>query len=86
MSEKITRGSFVERSFKNKGTAKVYRPSSSANPVGAKICLRRRNWSRGRRRDLQKKPKPEVGLLRQDPPTLKSVLYLNKNEVLEQKL
>ena len=41
-------------------------PSSSANPVGAKIHLRRRGWSRGsrgRRRDLQKKSKPEVGLL-----------------------
>ena len=88
MSEKMTRGGFVERSFKNKGTAKVRRPSSSANPVGAKIHLRRRSWScggRGRRRDLQKKSKPEMGLLRQDPTTLKSVLCLNKNGVLEQK-
>ena len=87
MSEKITRGGSVERSFKNKGTAEVS-PSSSANPVGAKIRLRRRSWSRGSRgryRDLQKKSKPELGLLRQDPPTLKSVLCLNKNGVLERK-
>ena len=57
--------------------------------VGAKICLRRRSWSRGSRghcRDLQGKSKPEVGLLRQDPPTLKSVLCLNKNGVLERKI
>ena len=56
--------------------------------VGAKILLRRRSWSRGsrgRHQDLQKKSKPEVGLLWQDPPTLKSVLCLNKNGVLEQK-
>ena len=57
----------VEHSFKNKGAAKTQAPSSSVNPVGAKICLRRRSWSqgsRGRRRDLQKKSKPEGGLLR----------------------
>ena len=57
--------------------------------VGAKICLRRRSWSResrGRRRDLQRKSKPEVGLLWQDPPTLKSVLCLNKNGVLERRI
>ena len=56
--------------------------------VGAKIRLRRRSWSRGsrgRRRDLQKKSKPEVGLLWQDTPMLKSVLCLNKNGVLERK-
>ena len=34
---------------------------------------------------LQKKSKPEVGLLWQDPPMLKSVLCLNKNGVLKQK-
>ena len=64
MSEKMTRGGPVERFFKNKGTAEVQAPSSSANHVGAKICLRRRSWSRGsrgRRRDLQKKSKLEVG-------------------------
>ena len=88
MLEKMTRDGPVERSFKNKGTVKVQTPSSSANPVGAKICLCQRSWSRGsrgRRRNLQRKSKPEVGLLRQDPPTLKSVLYLNKNGVLEWK-
>ena len=56
--------------------------------VGAKICLRRRGWSRGsrsRRWDLQKKSKQELGLLQQDPPMLKSVLCLNKNGVLERK-
>ena len=78
-------GNPVECCFKNKGTAKVQAPSSSANPVGAKIRLRRRSWSRGHHRDLQKKSKPEVGLLRQEPPMLKSVLCLNKNRVLEQK-
>ena len=86
MSEKMTGGGSVERSFKNKGTTKIQSPSSSANPVGAKIRWRRRSWSRGsrgRRRNLQRKSKPEVGVLRQDPPTLKSVLYLNKNGVLE---
>ena len=54
--------------------------------VGAKFRLRRRSWSRGsrgRRRDLQGKSKSEVGLLRQDPPMLKSVLCLNKNGALE---
>ena len=57
--------------------------------VGAKICLRRRSWSRGshgRHRDLQRKSKPEVGLLRQDPPMLKSVLCLNKNGVVAPRL
>ena len=57
--------------------------------VGAKICLHQRSWSRGsrgRRRDLQGKSKSEVGLLRQDPPTLKSVLCLNKNGVLERRI
>ena len=57
--------------------------------VCAKIRLRRRSWSRGsrgRRRDLQRKSKPEVGLLRQDPPMLKSVLCLNKNGVLERRI
>ena len=76
----------VERSFKNKGTAKTQPPSSSANPVGAKICRRRMSWScgsRGRRWNLQRKSQPEVGLLRQDPPTLMSVLCLNKNGALE---
>ena len=56
--------------------------------VGAKIHRRRRSWSqgsRGRHWDLQRKSKPELGVLRQDPPMLKSVLYLNKNGVLEQK-
>ena len=56
--------------------------------VGAKIRLHWRSWSRrgrGRLRDLQKKSRPEVGLLRQDPLMLKSVLYLNKNGVLERK-
>ena len=56
--------------------------------VGAKICLRRRSWSRGSRghhRNLQKKSKSEVGLLQQDPLTLKSVLCLNKNGVLKRK-
>ena len=86
MSKKITRGGSIECSFKNKGIAKVQKtPSSSANRVGAKIRLRRRSWSRGHHRDLQKKSKPEVGLLRQDPPMLKSVLCLNGNGVLEQK-
>ena len=88
MSEKMTRGGPVECSFKNKGTAKVQTPSSSTNSVGAKICLHRRSWSRGshgRRRDLQRKSKPELGVLRQDPSTLKSVLCLNKNGVLERK-
>ena len=87
MSEKMTKGGPVERSFKNKGTAEVA-PSSSANPVGAKIHLHWRSWSRGSRghhRDLQKKSKLEVGLLRQNPPMLKSVLCLNKNGVLERK-
>ena len=82
-------GGSVERSFKNKGAAKIQDPSSSANPVGAKIRLHRRSWSRGsrgRHRDLQGKSKPEVGLLRQDPPTLKSVLCLNKNGVLERRI
>ena len=37
-------------------------------------------------RDLQGKSKPEVGLLRQDPPTLKSVSCLNKNGVLERRI
>ena len=63
-------------------------PEPALASVGVKIRLRRRSWSRGsrgRRRDLQRKSKPEVGLLRQDPPTLKSVLCLNKNGVLEQK-
>ena len=83
----MTGGGPIERSFKNKGTAKTH-PPSSANPVGAKIHLRQRSWSRGsrdRRRDLQKKSKPELGLLQQDPPMLESVLCLNKNGVLEQK-
>ena len=81
-------GGPVECSFKNKGITKTQGPSSSANLVGAKIRLHRRSWSRGshdRRRDLQKKSKPEVGLLRQDPLMLKSVLCLNKNGVLERK-
>ena len=89
MPEKMAGSGSVERSFKNKGIAKVQPPSSSANPVGAEIRLRRRSWSwgsRGRRRDLQRKSKPEVGLLRQDPPTLKSVLCLNKNGVLERRI
>ena len=85
VSEETIGGGSVERSFKNKGTAKPQAPSSSVNPVGAKIRLRRRSWSHGRRRDLQKKSKPEVGLLQQDPPMLKSVLCLNKNGVLERK-
>ena len=79
----------VELSFKNKGTAKTQAPSSSANPVGAKICRRRMSWSwgsRDRRRDLQRKSQSEVVLLRQDPPTLKSVLCLNKNGALEQRI
>ena len=86
--EEAIEGGSVERSFKNKGIAKA-RSSSSANPVGTKIHLHRRSWSRGshgRRRDLQRKSKPEVGLLRQDPPTLKSVLCLNKNGVLERRI
>ena len=65
---------------------KIYDHSSV---VGAKICLRRGSWSRksrGRRQDLQRKSKPEVGLLRQDPPTIKSVLCLNKNGVLERRI
>ena len=76
----------VESSFKNKGTAKTQAPFSSVNPVGAKIHRCRRSWSRGSRsyrRDLQRKSKPEVGVLRQDPLTLKSVLYFNRNKVLE---
>ena len=85
MPEKMPGGGPVERSFKNKGTAKTQTPSSSTNPVGAKIRLRRRSWSRDRRRDLQKKSKSEVGLLWQDPPMLISVLCLNKNGVLERK-
>ena len=54
--------------------------------IGAKIRLRRRSWScggHGHCWDLQKKSKLEVGLLRQDPSMLKSVLCLNKNGVLE---
>ena len=89
MPDKMTGGGSVERSFKNKGTAKTQPLPLAPNPVGAKIRLRRRSWSRGsrgRRRDLQGKSKPEVGLLRQDPPTLKSVLYLNKNGVLERRV
>ena len=89
MSEKVTGGGPVERSFKNKGTAKTQPPYSSANPVGAKIYRRQRSWSRGshgRRRDLQRKSKPELGVLRQDPPMLKSVLCLNKNGVLERRI
>ena len=88
MSEKMTGGSPVERSLKNKGTAKTQHPSSSANPVGVKIHRHRRSWSRGsrgHRRDLQRKSKPELRVLWQDPPMLKSVLCLNKNGVLEQK-
>ena len=68
MLEKMIGGGPVERSFKNKGATKTQAPSSSANPVGAKIHLHRRSWSqgsRGRRWDLQKKSKSEVGLLRQ---------------------
>ena len=86
--EEMLGGGPVERSFKNKDTAKTQFPSSSANPVDAKIRLHRRSWSRGsrgRRRDLQKKSKPKVGLLRQDPSMLKSVLCLNKNGVFERK-
>ena len=67
MPEKMIEGDPIERSFKNKGTTKVQGPSSSANPVGAKIHLRQRSWSRGgcsRRRDLQRKSKLELGLLR----------------------
>ena len=89
MSEKMIGDGPVEHSFKNKGTVKTQSPpSSSASPVGAKIRLHRRSWSRGsrgRHRDLQKKSRTEVGLLQQDPPTLKSVLCLNKNGVLERK-
>ena len=85
VSEETIGGGSAERSFKNKGAAKTQGPSSSANPVGAKIYLRRRSWSRGRHWDLQKKSKLEVGLLRQDPPTLRSVLCLNKNGALERK-
>ena len=86
MPEKMPWGGPVERSFKNKGTAKTQAPSSSVNSVGAKIRLHRRSWSRGshsHHRDLQKKSKLEVGLLRQDPPMLKLVLCLNKNGMLE---
>ena len=55
-------------------------------PVGAEFCRRRRSWSRGdhvRHRDLQGKSKPELGVLQQDPPMLKSVLCFNRNGVLE---
>ena len=66
---------------------KIYKDRSKRMlGVGAKIRLHRRSWSResrGRHRDLQKKSKPKVGLLRQDPPMLKLVLCLNKNGVLE---
>ena len=89
MLEKMTGGNPIEHSFKNKGTAKTQcRPSSSANSVGAKFHQSWRSWSRddrSRRWDLQGKSKPEVEVLRQDPPTLKSVLYFNRNGVLEEK-
>ena len=54
--------------------------------VGAEFHRGRRSWSwddRGRYRDLQRKSKPELGVLRQDPPMLKSVLCFNKNGVLK---
>ena len=56
------------------------------NSVGAKFCRRQRSWSRGdrgRRKDLQGKSKLELGVLWQDPPTLKSVLCFNRNGVLK---
>ena len=88
MSEKMTGISLIEHSFKNKGTAKTQAPSSSVNSVGAEFRRSQRSWSwddRGRRWDLQRKSKPELGVLRQDPPTLKSVLCFNRNGVLERK-
>ena len=54
--------------------------------VGAKFRRGQRSWSwddRGRYRNLQRKSKPELGVLRQDPPMLKSVLCFNRNRVLE---
>ena len=74
-----------ERSIKKESNSLQDISKTYYKGVGAKIRLRWRSWSRGRRWDLQKKSKPEVGLLRQDPPTLKSVLCLNKNGVLERK-
>ena len=88
MSERMTGGGPVEHSFKNKGTAKTQAPSSSANSVGAEFRRSQRSWSwddRDRRWDLQRKSKPELGVLRQDPPTLKSVHCFNRNRVLERK-
>ena len=88
MSEKMIGISPIEYSFKNKGTAKTHGPSFSANSIGAESHRSRRSWSwddRGCYRDLQRKSKSKLGVLRQDPPTLKSVLCFNKNGVLEQK-
>ena len=88
MLEKMTGISPVEHSFKNKGTTKTQGPSSSINFVGAKIYRCWRSWSwddHGRRWDLQRKSKPELGVLWQDPPMLKSVLCFNRNGVLKQK-
>ena len=67
MLKKMIGDSPVEYSFKNKGPAKTQYPSSSVNSVGAEFYRRRRSWSRGdcgRRRDLQEKSKPELGVHR----------------------
>ena len=86
MLKKMIEDSPIEYSFKNKDTAKTQDPSSSTNSVGAEFHRRRRSWSgddRGHRRDLQGKSKPALGVLRQDPLILKSVLCLNRNRVPE---
>ena len=67
MLKKITGDSPVEYSFKNKGPAKTQPPSSSANSVGAKFHRHWRSWSREDRdrcRYMQRKSKPEIGVLR----------------------
>ena len=74
MSKKMTGDNPVAHFFKNKDLAKTQSPSSSANSVGAEFHRRRRSWSQGDHvchRDLQKKSKPKLGVLRQDPPMLK---------------
>ena len=86
MSEETIEGGSIERSFKNKGTVEVRPlPLAPILLVQKSACV----GEAGVRevavadRDLQRKSKSEVGLLRQDPPTLQSVLCLNKNGVLE---
>ena len=88
MLEKMIGIGPVDHSFKNKGTAKT-RPLPLApillvqNPV--KVGEAGAGMTAATDRDLQRKSKLELGVLRQDPPTLKSVLCFNRNGVLERK-